>query len=341
MVLTPANWEAAQRAGDTYIFNNSPASRTTAFVTCRVAGSASGGIIVLRGKVGVRPVFTVTNTANVITNSQAGWYFENLEFAQQGASGDVCSGNVANLQFFNMKISDGGGRGILFGGNGTLIASEIGGVTGSGVAMGTTGIVYGNYIHDGGADGILESNTALGVEAYVFNILDTNAGRGIRFSGAATSGQIIFAQNTIYSNGNSGYEIADIDAQSFLYGNIFQNNGDAANEYNVEWVVSSIEAWGAHSYNCFNTAGTGGSGNLLGLTVNGTEITTNPLFTNASGGDFSLTATSPCRGTSFPGQFVGGPLGHLDMGAVQSSAGTVAVEVITNLLFDAGRMTAY
>jgi hypothetical protein len=49
-VLTPAAIEGALRAGDTAIFNNSPATRTGTFWTFRAAGTTAAGWAKLKGK---------------------------------------------------------------------------------------------------------------------------------------------------------------------------------------------------------------------------------------------------------------------------------------------------
>jgi hypothetical protein len=75
----------------------------------------------------------------------------------------------------------------------------------------------------------------------------------------------------------------------------------------------------------FFHSGGGGGANLSNLTVNAqvasSEFTTDPAFTNAAGGDFSISTSSPAKATGFPGQFLGGSLGYLDIGAVQIVAG--------------------
>ena len=47
------------------------------------------------------------------------------------------------------------------------------------------------------------------------------------------------------------------------------------------------------------------------------DLTSDPLLVDPANGDFRLKAGSPCKATGFPGQFLGGSLGYLDMGAVQ------------------------
>jgi parallel beta-helix repeat protein len=155
------------------------------------------------------------------------------------------------------------------------------------------------------------------------NIIDTCAGKGINDSGAPTTigHAFIIDGNTIYGCGDSGLAVADADRRIILTNNIFSENGNAAGEYNVEWVAGAAEYVGFHAWNVFYHSGGGGGANLSGLTVNAqvasSEFTTDPAFTNAAGGDFSIGSTSPAKAAGFPGQFLGGSLGYLDIGAVQ------------------------
>lgn len=320
-VWTSASIEAAIVGGWSVQFNNSPASKSgAAFFTFRAAATTATPINVF-GKSGVRPVITITDTSNVFAaGSNDGWKITNLELVQQGASGDVITGLGGGSTVFNVKISDGGGNGIA--GTETMTryqGNEISGVGADGINNSAGVTMFGNYVHDNAGDGVdALSQTATMI---LDNIFDTNGGQGIEFrSGIAAN----FANtnsvmgNIIYASGANGMRVNDGDYSVMLYNNIFQNNGNAAGEYNVNWAGgNTAETLGIHGYNCFNTAGGGGSSNLSGLTTNATEITTDPLFVDAANGDFRLQSTSPCKGTGFPGQFLGGPLGYMDMGAVQ------------------------
>lgn len=321
MVWTPANVESALRPNDDVIFNNSPAARTTSFYTHRVAGTTAG-YIRLKGKAGVRPVFNVTNTFDVINqNGIASLWIENIEIDQDGATGYAILGGGGTLVVVNVKISDCGGIGIEYGGNGGLCAfNEISGT--GGVAISSSGavtpMIYGNYIHDCGSDGLVFSSSDISPQI-LWNIIDTCAGRGIYLSGGSTSGlggRCVIDHNTIYGCGNSGLEITDADtAINQITNNIFSENGNAAGEYNFEMVAGTFELKGYHSHNIFFHSGGGGGANLLGLTANATEFTTDPLFTDAAGGDFSISSTSPGKGAA-RGIGVTG-LGYADIGAVQ------------------------
>ena len=322
MVYTAANFEAAVRPADIIQFNNSPASKTADFLTARLSGTSADGFIKVVGKTGTRPVLTITNTTQCIENPGVWnlWWVENLELVQQGASGNVTGTMGRGWVFYNVKVSDGGGFGIDLADNGgRVLASEITGTGGGGVEMGSNGSLFrGNYVHDLTGVGISYASGNMYSTAE-FNIVDTCTAQGIYISGTSTlttHGWSII-QNVVFGCGNTGLEITDADSQVNLLGNIFQDNGNAAGEFNVEWVAGSAEKTAYHSHNWFYHQGGGGGANLSGLTANATEGTTDPLFTSPSTGDFTLQSTSPCKATSYPGAFLGGPTGYLDMGAVQ------------------------
>lgn len=330
MIYASANIEAALRAGDTVLFNNSPAAKTTTFFTSRTAGDSTSGYINLTGKAGVRPVLTISSgTANVLSLVQSFWHIENLELKQQGTVADVISttGN-ANL-FVNLKISQGAANGIggIVSGN-RIVNCEITGLGAAGITQNAVNNrdmqIIGNYIHNNTTDGIVLSAGATAT-MMINNVVSNNGGRGINISAATGTGDILphlIYGNTIYGNGNSGLEVADTDTLTVVVNNIFQENGNAAGEYNVEWVAGTAELLGYHANNLFfhsncQGSGTGGPACVLGLTVNSTESSSNALFTNAGAADFTLQLTSPAKATGYPGVLLGGSTGYLDMGALQ------------------------
>lgn len=304
--------EGALRAGDTVTVNNSPAAASVDWITARTAGTTAGGFISLRGATGSRPLINVTNTTQCYEGADlANWWLENLEFDQDGASGNVLT-IVGACVLYNIKVSDGGGIGVqLDAAHPVVQACEISGVGGDAISTNIINSVIGNYIHDVTGDGFENTGANPGSILLLNNIFDTCAGRGILDLGAATqtSSRFIISGNTVYGCGNTGLEITDADRLVHLTNNIFSENGNAAGEYNVEWVAGDAQKVSFHAWNVFYHSGGGGGANLSNLTANAqvaaSEFTTDPLFTDAAGGDFSIASTSPAKAAGFPGQFLG------------------------------------
>lgn len=329
-VLTNASQEGAPRAGDTVIFNNSPASQAGTSWTFRASGDVTSGYITIKGKLGVRPVLATSGSANacVVTSTNVLCWVENLEITQTHASNGIgVNFGGAGCVAYNVKVSDAGTNGMAIGAAmAKIIACEITGAAGDGINLTAGAFIFGTYIHDNTGDGIEYSATS-GIMSLNNTIIDTNGGRGIFLSGAwasAYTGNVSLVNCVVYNNGNSGIEVSDADAPVTMINNIFQNNGDAAGEFNAEWTAGSAEMATFHAWNVFNTAAAGGSGNVSGLTVNAqvasSEITTDPAMANPGSADFSITNTSGAFATGFPGQFLGANLGRKNMGALENNS---------------------
>jgi hypothetical protein len=317
-VYDSARFEGSLLAGWTVIINDTPASKAADFFTMRATGGSGTGPITFKGADGTMPQLVVTNTSQVIeTSGGAGtWKMANLEFIQQGASGaNTSSIGPASIRFDNCKWSDSGAQAInnsFATSSNFIFRSEMGGCAGDGVVCTSnfvTTFMHGCYIHDLGGDGI-DYTSGSGMSTKLsFCIFDTIAGRGIQ---NGTTGQKLISNCTFYSCGNSGIEGGDY----WIVNSIFMNNGDAAGEYNVEVTdETGNDNIGVHYNNIFYDSGAGD--NLSGISTNSTEFTTDPQFTDAANGDFSIGSSSPGKAAGFPGQFLGGPLGYLDIGAVQ------------------------
>jgi len=311
-VFTSANIEATFTAGDQVVLNNTPASKAVDFLTCRTPGDSASGFIKFRGASGSRPVLQVTNTNQCIEGgSQALWWFENLELDQDGASGNVAQATGAGTVFYNVKVSDGGGAGITASTNGhRLIGNEVTGILGDAISFNTLTVCHGNNLHDVSGDGIENNGTSAMFVS--FNVIDTCAGRGIFASSTSITSPgnpLFLTNNTVYGCGDTGFEVADADAPVVLVNSIFSENGNAAGEYNVEWTAGAAENVSFHAWNNFYHSGGGGGANLSGLTVNAhvasSEFTTDPQFTDAAGGNFSIGSSSPAKAAGFPGAFLG------------------------------------
>ena len=324
-VLTNASIEGALRAGDTVIFNNSPASGTGVRWTFRTAGTTAAGYCTIRGKTGVRPTLTTTDTANCIAASSALAKIQNLQLVQQGASGNAILLSGSGL-VENVKITDFGGAGITMTSQGNkVLNSEITGGDGVAIDMGTAsgGVIAGNYIHDNAAGAIANGGTSPSL-AIVGNIFDTNGtGAHINLSGSIASQQgfIFVYGNTFYGNNTNALITADADASAILQNNIFLDNGDTGTEYNVNWPSGDLANNGYSGYNVYSQAGARGGTNVVNFTLGATDLTSDPLITDEANADFTLATTSPAKATGYPGAFIGGSTSYLDMGAVQRQEG--------------------
>lgn len=324
LIWTPANIEAALAAGDTVVFNDSPAARASTFLTCRASGDSASGPITFKGKAGVRPVLNVTNTSIVLTgNSQTNWLFQNLEIDQDGASGNAVSGFGNGIVFDDVKIIDAGGEGINSAAFMILKGCEITGVGGVGINSSSGFALIGCNIHDCGSHGAVSSAASPHV-FIAYSTIESNTGKGVSLSGAATTQghNAVLLNNTIYGNGDSGLEVADADTVVVNINNIFSENGNAAGESNVEWAAGTGELHGVHANNIFFHSGGGGGTNLTNVTANSTELTTDPAMSDPAGANFAIGASSPAANAGYPGALLGGQTAYRDIGAMQRQVTT-------------------
>lgn len=331
-IWTPAHVEAALRAGDTVLFNNSPAASAATQLTVRTAGDSTTGFINFKGKTGVRPILETTAAATAVilqSGTPGNIYFNNLELRQSnGTSGTTVTSPGANWIFDNIKFNHtGGGTSVVVStvaSGDKFINSEFVSCGGDCVTNAVNGVTFiNNYFHDGAANGI----TVSGVNPFVVitgNIFDTMGSKGVSISGAQTAQgyNLIIAGNTFYNNTVAGLQVDDADTAILLYNNIFQNDGTHAN---VIWTAGNAETVSLHQYNVFFASG---GTNLTNLTPNSTESTSDPLMSAPSTGNFSIGNASPAAGTGTPGAFLGSTTtGFKDMGAVQrqvTASGTAA-----------------
>lgn len=315
------------RAGDELIINNSPAAHSgSAMMTVRTSGTTAAGFIKIRGKTGVRPNLHVTDTNNVINcNNQNLVWIENLEFDQDGASGAAINNAGMGTVIFNNKVIDAGGNGITINANAIgvkIIGNDVAacGVNAIGAQNGQA-LIFGNVLRDCGSTAIT-SNATSSTLAIICNLIYGNAGHGIDFNGGpSNAGNLpIILFNTIYANLGDGLRFGDADYAPVVLGNILKDNGNAGTEYNLNFVAGLMERTSLHAWNIINQTG-GTALNLNNASLNqlaGTEFSTDPLFTNVGGDDFSIGASSPGKAAAFPGAFLDGiNIGFLDIGAVQ------------------------
>lgn len=310
---------------DVVTFNTTPATRTTTYIIARNSGTTTTGLITIQGKSGVRPVLQMTaGTGSAINlNTLNNWKISNLQL-NCGTSTTDCiqNSNGAGIWIDNVYASAGGGSFLNAPGNGLrLTNSEITGFVGVALASTTSvGKITGNYIHNNTSDAVTGTSTTCSM-TFIDNLIASNGGRGIALTGTPTTQAqaCTFEGNTIVNNTGIGIEVGNANYVVNLRNNIIANTG-AVNT--VKWDAGSAELFGEHGYNVYwNGTGSG----VSGLTPNGTEFTTNPLFVNSGAGNYAITNSSPAAGSGYPsangGAFPGtgnsASVGYRDIGAFQ------------------------
>lgn len=306
-------------AGWTVQFNNSPASHSgSTFITVRASGDSTSGRVSFIGiPGGPRPILTVTTSNLVIEGATlARVTFRDLELQQGGSSSFIVNAAGSGWVFDNVWCSDSGGRAIdLDAGGSYVIDSEFSGIPEYAIDSDIGGCgVFGCYFHDSSVagHGVTVPNSSASAMIIAYSIFDT-LNVGIFVDGSA---KVQIINCSIYGCSGSGILQNSTTASILIANCILMNNGDTASEYNVEAVSGANDVLVMHFNNIFYQGGAGG--NLLNITANATELTTNPLFSDAPNGDFSIISASPAKGTGAPGEFPGSlSIGYPDMGAVQ------------------------
>lgn len=312
----------ALRAGDTLQFDNTPASKTLAFINPTTAGDTTSGKISVIGKAGASVTLAVTGATNAITIGQANWYFSNLTFTGSG-NAPIVTASAGGFIFENNSISGTGvnasQQALVVTGNGFVVLNNNIGPTGSiGVNPQSStgqGIIFGNYIHDNTGDGITMGGTPS--FAIINNIVTGNGGVGINFTGATASqahSATVYG-NTVYGNTGSQVSVTNINTVVFMCNNII-SNASAANL--AAWPTGGADLVSKHKYNVYYSSSSGANVNL---TPGTTESTANPVFSNVAGGNYAVSATGSAGATGFPGTMPGGfSAGFNNIGALQNAS---------------------
>lgn len=171
------------------------------------------------------------------------------------------------------------------------------------------GIAYGNFVEKQRGTGIEQLTNS--ISSMVNNIISSNTSNCMIGSSAGGSYGSTIMGNTCYSNGGDGLNIPDKrDALNMTaINNIFSNNGG----YGINSPSTTPAFKGFFDYNDFylNT-----SGAYNNITAGTHDLTLNPQFTNAAGGNLAIGTNLKAQG--YPGAFTGGAtIGYFDMGAAQ------------------------
>jgi len=165
-------------------------------------------------------------------------------------------------------------------------------------------IVIDCYIHHVGHEAVRVTSD---YNLFIRNIIAFNLEEGFKNEGGAHEN--LYYNNTVYSNGKMGFQLKEKDSRVF-------NNISVLNEKGINGDNDNICA--------FNNVWNNSSGDYSnGVIDSAGGISEDPLFVDASGGDFSLLGGSPCidAGLDLGYSFLGAAP---DMGAIESSPVTVS-----------------
>lgn len=319
-----------------------------ATINCRRSGDTTSGPIVLRGVAAAAtlPLLTFSNNGDAIVPRANYWQFQNFEFQNTNAT-KTASRAIANLGtngilIRRVKVSHSTNkfwRGIDFyantGGTATVVDCEVGycasiGILGSkNDAANIGGVkIIGCYIHDCGGGGIQFTNVAWFSCSVINNIIYNNTGIGLSYDNSRTDALagLSVVGNTISSNTSDGFRIVTANAAMIentpIINNIFSSNGGYGINFNsgtftdVFLTASNLLILGNNFYN-----NTSGKYNPSTISISLFETTTDPAFSNASGGDFSIGTNLKAKGYPLAGtQYVGTTsitYSYVDPGAAQ------------------------
>lgn len=328
-----ATIEGAVFAGDLLLYEDAPATSASTQFTFRNAGDSSNGPTIVRCSSTAVVLESTSTNPTIQGNSLFNTVLQNCGIKEDGASGFAVNASGANFQLLGDKITKAGGDCVNAAQTPFIIGGEITGCGGNGVtAAGTQTTIRDVNIHDVTGDCIKDTSTTPSAEIS-FDILAKCGGMGINQSGAvaANASQAMrIASDTIYGNTGVGIGFADKDTPCFMENLLVQDNGTAGNG-NVYSADGGMGCTGTHQYNIVYQSGAGG--NITGFlapngftaatwwaTFPGEQVAVNPLMVAPASANYALQVGSPARAAGFPGQFVGGNLGSLSIGAVQPAA---------------------
>jgi len=290
-------------------YTNAGATQT-AVLTLVNDGSAATGMIIIEGynttrgdnPIGAnRPELDAANDETYVVSEadKGGYYWKNIIFKRATSHGFLggSGGWGTRSQFWNCRFTANGGWGLYHGTNGggvNLTNCEIDNNT----SGGTSGSPNNDasfqycYIHDNGGPGA-NHRTCYLTEC----IVDSNVGYGMYSANALGALNCVFYNNT----GVNAYGYGCAHSNSYDGGGIV--NCIAMN--NGKYGISNADSSCRHQLFVRSlTYGNGTAGTLnmgsANVAVIDNNLTSDPLFTDAPNGDFTLQAGSPCLDVGFP-----------------------------------------
>ena len=260
------------------------------------------------------------------------------------AAGDGITLTVGNYRFYNIMVTAAGDAGVSTSSSIMMVNCRLYGNTGEGFeptsggghtfincefdTNGTQGVggtqflgtLLGCYSHDNTGGGTTAPNSQA---TYLFCIFEANSAYNVS-EGGGTLQMLNCTVNGAVGATADGVIYTNNGTQTYLYNNIFSNNG--------RYGVNGNDVDGSQSnYNDFFGNTTAARNNFV---TGPNDLALDPTFTNAGAGDFSIGTNLKAAG--FPGTFPAGlSTGYLDIGAVQrqeSGGGGLAANPLRGFL---------
>lgn len=314
---------------------------STLTLTVSESFTTTGGVFTFQGDpaAGTMPVLTFSNNGQAIGfQNSSGAILANLELQNSNATktgSTAITDAGANVTLRNIKIKDSTnyfnvGISVGVSSNTFLIEGcEIAHCHTYGIQVtgGSSFPIFNNFIHDNTSHGIyISSSTAKGI-AIFSNIIYKNGGKGIYDNSNFSYGYTNYVlNNTIDSNTSDGIYLATATSGSNMgmpiVNNIISNNGG----YGIHTAFTTANQAQAYAmviegndfYN--NTSGKYNNTSL----PSANEQTTDPTFTNAASGDFSIGTNLAAKGYPVGGsEYIGNysaTYTYTDIGAAQRQA---------------------
>lgn len=232
-----------------------------------------------------RVIINATGNTNAIyasTSDAVNWIIKNVIFKNASESGIY----RVHGTFVNCRTTNNGGKGHeKYNQYSNFINFECdnnGSVCHGGNWAGGS-LFINSYIHDNSSSGIsVDWNN--GSSYTIFDsIFDSNSGNGI----SVPRGGCVSVRNLIYNNTGTGIYTGSFTANGntseYLFNNAIVSNGG----YGIYWNDTRNP-----SFFDFNAYYNNTSGNLLNVTAGAHDVTSDPSFTDAAGGDFTLSSSS-------------------------------------------------
>jgi hypothetical protein len=249
-----------------------------------------------------RPVFDgdsdangTDDTATIVDLNNAGNIFKHMIWKNATTTGIDLAASV-NAHFENIRLTsnvDGVGTVASSSGN-YFLNCEVDNNSSDGMnsAGNYSPTLINCYVHDNTAVGIQSAHTGSFAVA-INSIFDSNGGIGFGAFNRAVIINSIAYNNTGAATSGFLFSGADTANLSLALNSIAMNNG----QYGFSRNATTRGAVSYFDYNDYNGNGTAGT---YQITTGANDLTSDPLFTAPTTGDFTLQSSSPMLSTGFP-----------------------------------------